>query len=381
MHLDELRGKIDQIDDELLHLFEERMRAVAEVAAYKEEQDLPVVDKKRESEKLGAIAEKVSPELEAYAHIFFDTLFELSRSQQVAARKEHASLTGEIQAAIAHTPNLFPKSASVACQGVEGAYSQLAAERLFQRSNIKYFKTFDSVFSAIENGFCDYGVLPLENSTAGSVTKIYNLMQNRNFKIVRSVRLKIDHTLAAPRGVKREDIREIFSHEQAISQCAGFLEQFGPEVQVTLCENTAAAAEAVARSGRQDAAAICSHHCVGLYDLNCLARDIQDRSNNYTRFICISKRLEIYPGADRTSMMLVLPHRPGSLYKALARFYALGINLNKLESRPLPDRDFEFMFYFDLETSVYAEEFAGLLDSLGEICEECKYLGSYTEVI
>jgi len=381
MQLDELRGKIDQIDDELLHLFSQRMEVAAQIAAYKKERELPVLDRKREAEKLGGIAEKVSPDLEPYAHILFDTLFELSRSHQSTATEVPSPLYQEIQEAIANTPELFPPAATVACQGSAGAYSQLAAERLFKRPGIQYFKTFDSVFSAIENGFCEYGVLPLENSTAGSVTKIYNLMQSCNFKIVRSLRLKIDHNLAAPKGVKQEEIREIFSHEQAITQCAGFLEQLGSHVKVTRCENTAAAAEMVARSDRRDIAAICSHSSTELYDLDCLARDIQDRSNNYTRFICISKRLEIYPGADRTSIMLTLPHRPGSLYKVLARFYALGINLNKLESRPLPDRDFQFMFYFDLETSIYAEEFAKLLDSLQGICEEYKYLGSYTEVL
>jgi len=381
MQLDELRGKIDQIDDELIRLFSERMEVVTQVAAYKKEQGLLALDRKREAEKLAEIAEKVSPDLEPYAHILYDTLFELSRSHQSATTEEPSPLYQEIQEAIANTPNLFPQTATVACQGSIGAYSQLAASKLFKRPNIQYFKTFDSVFSAIENGFCEYGVLPLENSTAGSVTKIYNLMQSRDFKIVRSLRLKVDHNLVVQKGVKREDIREIFSHEQAISQCAGFLEQFGSEVKITRCENTAVAAEMVAESDRRDIAAICSHSCTELYDLDCLARDIQDRSNNYTRFICISKRLEIYPGADRTSIMMTLPHRPGALYKVLARFYALGINLNKLESRPLPDRDFQFMFYFDLETSIYAEEFAKLLDSLQSICEECKYLGSYTEVL
>ncbi|MCL2372402.1 MAG: chorismate mutase [Defluviitaleaceae bacterium] len=378
--LDNFREKIDNIDGELLRLFEERMAVVSDVAAFKKAEGLPVLDTKREAAKLQKISEKAAPGLESYSHILFETLFELSRSHQHASVGD-ASQYNEITDAIANTPQLFPQNATVACQGVEGAFSQLACQRIFKRPNIQYFKTFDSVFSAIENGFCDYGVLPLENSTAGSVTKIYSLMQSRNFKIVRSVRLKVDHNLVAPRGVALGDIKEIFSHEQAISQCAGYLEKLGPGVTITRCENTAAAAEAVATGGRRDAAAICSHSCIKLYDLNCLQRDIQDRSNNYTRFICISKKLEIYPGADRTSIMMVLPHSPGSLYKTLARFYALGINLNKLESRPLPDRDFEFMFYFDLETSVYSEEFVKLLSSLQEFCDEFKYLGSYIEVM
>ena len=137
----------------------------------------------------------------------------------------------------------------------------------------------------------------------------------------------------------------------------------------------------MAQSDRKDVAAIASHSCVALYGLERLAADIQDRSNNYTRFICISKKLEIYPGADKTSLMVVLPHRPGSLYQILARCYALGLNLIKLESRPLPDREFEFMFYFDLETSVYSDEFIRMVDDLSAVCEEFQYLGSYSEVI
>ena len=160
-----------------------------------------------------------------------------------------------------------------------------------------------------------------------------------------------------------------------------YLEKLGKDVKITPCENTAAAAEAVAQSDRKDVAAIASHSCVALYGLERLAADIQDRSNNYTRFICISKKLEIYPGADKTSLMVVLPHRPGSLYQILARFYALGLNLIKLESRPLPDREFEFMFYFDLETSVYSPQFRQLMGELPGLCEEFSYLGSYQEVV
>jgi len=381
MSLDNLRKDIDQIDDELLRLFEQRMDVVGKIAEYKRAQNIPVLDRRREAEKLKALAEKVSPEIQPLAYTLYDMMFELSRSYQSAALQSGSPIAQEIAAAIESTPSLFPESATVACQGMEGAYSQQACDRLFKRPSIQYFKTFDNVFSAIENGFCDYGVLPLENSIAGAVNKIYTLMHSRDFKIVKSVRLKIDHNLVAPPGVKLEDIREVFSHEQAIAQCAGFLEQLGPQVKLTRVENTAAAAEMVAGGGRRDAAAICSHSCIELYGLSCLARDIQDRANNYTRFICISKNLEIYPGADKTSVMMVLPHRPGALYKALARFYALGINLSKLESRPLPERDFQFMFYLDLETSVYSRELALLLDSVQEFCEEFKYLGSYTEVV
>ena len=381
MNLEELRAEIDTIDDNLLQDFAQRMNVVGQIGLEKKSEGLPTLDPAREREKLADIVTKLPPEMEQYGYTLWSMLFEISRSYQSSLNPQPSALRKDIERAIADTQPLFPPAATVACQGVEGAYSQAACEKLFKHPQVMYFKTFESVFSAIENGFCDYAVLPLENSTAGSVKEIYDLMlSHSSFKIVRSTRLKVDHNLVAKKGTKMSDIKEIFSHPQAISQCAKFLDAM-PGVKITACENTAAAAEAVAKSERTDVAAISSYNCVELYGLERLAADIQDRSNNYTRFICISKKLEIYPGADKTSLMLVLPHRPGALYQILGRFYALGMNLIKLESRPLPDREFEFMFYFDLETSVYSDEFIRLVDDLDAICEEFQYLGSYSEVI
>lgn len=381
MDLQEARAKIDEIDHELVKLFEKRMDAAAEIGAYKRANRLPVLDAGREREKLAEVAGSVRENMQTYAQMLYSTLFELSRSYQEELIRQRSALHDEVESAIETTPRLFPANATIACQGTEGAYSQLACERLFKSPMIMYFKSFESVFSAIESGFCKYGILPIENSSAGSVKQVYDLMLRHDFRIVRSVRLKVDHSLLAAPNVKKENIREIFSHQQALDQCAGYLEKLGPDVKITRCENTAMAAEAVARSGRSDVAAIASQSCASLYGLKCVESDIQDRSNNYTRFICISKELEIYPGADRTSVMMTLPHRPGSLCRALSRFYALGINITKLESRPIPERDFQFMFYFDLETSVYSGEFGRMIDDLNAISEEFRYLGSYSEVI
>ena len=380
MNMDELRGRIDAVDDELLRCFAERMDIAGDIARYKAEHGLPVLDERREREKLYAVSEKAPEELQSYAVSLYALLFELSRSRQNRLLHKQSPLAESIQAAIEQTPPLFPEKAAVACQGVEGSNSQIACERLFRLPNELYFSSFDAVFNAIEKGLCRYGVLPLENSTAGSVNAVYDLMTQHNFRIVRSVRIKVDHNLLANPGAKLENIREIYSHEQAISQCAHFLQGL-PNVKVIRCENTAVAARMVAESGRDDVAALSSRACRELYGLDCLAASVQDQGNNFTRFICIAKNLEIYPGADRTSLMMVLPHHPGSLYKVLSRFNALGVNMNKLESRPMPDRNFEFMFYFDLETSVYAPQFTQLMGELPELCEEFTYLGSYSEVV
>ena len=376
MELKDYRDQIDQIDDEIVRLFQQRMDVAAQIAAYKKEHDLPIMQASREREKLADLSGKTREELQSYLRVLYSLLFELSRTYQ--ARGSRTELYERIADAIDNTPKLFPRSTSVACQGVEGAYSQLACERLFAAPNIQYFRSFEGVFSAIEAGFCRYGILPIENSTAGSVKRVYDLMVSHNFSIVRSVRLKVDHCLLAKPG--STEIHEVFSHEQAISQCAEFLKTLG-DIKITRCENTAVAAQTVAASERQDVAALSSRFCAELYGLDILRSGVQDVGNNHTRFICISKQPEIYPGADRTTLMLVLPHKPGSLYKVLARLYALGINLLKLESRPLPDRDFEFLFYLDLETSVYSDEFVQLMCDIGSFCEEFKYLGSYSEVV
>ena len=379
MDLSYYREQIDQIDDELIQLFARRMETAAQIAQWKRQAGKPVMDAGRERAKLLDVMGKCPDEFKDYAVSLYSLLFELSRSYQHRILDSSSALTEQISAAIAHTAPLFPKTASVACQGVEGAYSQLACEKLFRLPNIFYFNSFDAVFSAIEKGLCRYGIIPLENSTAGSVNKVYDLMMRHNFRIVRSVRLKVDHNLLVKPGTKLEDIQEIYSHEQAINQCARYLQKFSG-VKIIPCENTAMAAKYVSEAGG-GAAALSSRSCAKLYGLTCLEESVQDQGNNYTRFICISKDLEIYPGADRTSLMLVLPHTPGSLYKVLSRFYALGINLNKLESRPLPERDFEFMFYFDLDTPVYSPQFIQLMGELQNICEEFNYLGSYSEVI
>lgn len=380
MDLSDYRKQIDQIDDELVKLFSRRMETAANIAQCKRDMGKPVMDAKREREKLLDLVGKCPDKFKDYTASLYSLIFELSRSYQNRILGTGSQLTEQIQSAIENTPQLFPANATVACQGVEGAYSQLACEKLFRLPSIFYFSNFDAVFSAIEKGLCQYGVIPLENSTAGSVNKVYDLMMRHNFRIVRSVRLKVDHNLLVKPGTRLSDIKEIYSHEQAINQCAGYLQKFSG-VKIIPCENTAVAAKYVAQSETGDVAALSSRSCMKLYGLECLESSVQDRGNNFTRFICISKELEIYPGADRTSLMLVLPHTPGSLYKVLSRFYALGINLNKLESRPLPERNFEFMFYFDLDTSVYSPQFIQLMGEMETISEEFSYLGSYSEVI
>ncbi len=380
MDLTDYRKQIDGIDEKLVKLFEERLDIATGVAEYKRKNRMPVFDPAREREKLRDIGARVREDTRPYAEKLYSTIFELTRSHERKLLSGESALQKKVKEALAGTDPLFPERPLVACQGVEGAFSQQACEKIFQNPGILYMSTFEGVFRAIDQGLCRYGVLPVENSTAGSVNRIYDLMMKYDFNIVRSTRVKVDHCLLANPGAKIEDIKEIVSHEQAIAQCEGFLKSLSG-VKVTPVENTALAAKMIYESGRTDIAALSSRKCADLYQLSCLMSSVQDSASNYTRFICISKKLEIYPGADRTSVMLVLAHRPGSLYRALGQFYALGINLAKLESRPLPNSDFEFMFYFDLDTSVYSDEFMQMIGDIEDMCSQFKYLGSYSEVI
>lgn len=379
MEIDSLREEINQIDKQLTDAFEGRMRLALEIAKYKKENDLPVLDPAREREVVNRAVERTSPEIGMYTKLLYNTLFDLSRSYQERLLAGEGELQNRLVSAAERTERLFPKQATVACQGVEGAYSQQATDKLFALPNILYFKRFEGVFQAIESGLCRYGVLPIENSSYGSVTEVYDLMRRHHFSIVRGVRLKIDHRLLGRPGAKLSSVREIISHEQALGQCGEFLKSL-PNVKITVCENTAMAAELVAASGRNDIAAISSPACAALYGLETVKEDIADSDSNFTRFICIAKELEIYPGANQMSLMLNVEHKPGALYAMIAKFAALGLNLTKLESRPIPGTDFEFMFYFDLDASVYDEDALRLLSQLDAGPEQFTFLGAYTEI-
>ena len=380
MDISELREQINEIDHEIVELYGRRMETARAIGRYKREHNLPVLDSERERSLLNKVAEQAGEENEQGVRALYHLLIDHSRMRQEMDGHPGSPLGQQIREIVAAMPAIFPEKAMIACQGVEGAYSQLACEKMIRYPSILYCRTFENVFGAIESGLCQYGILPIENSLAGSVNSVYDLMIRHHCYIVRSVRIKIDHTLLALPGTRMDEIREIYSHEQAIQQCSAFLSRH-KEWHVNVCTNTAAAARMVAESGRRDAAAISSGHCAALYGLECPSSDIQNNSNNHTRFICISKKPEIYPGADHTSLMLVLPNHPGSLYQLLSRFNALDINLIKLESRPLPGRDFEFMFYFDLEASVGSPTFSRLIEELDITLNQFSYLGSYSEIV
>ena len=376
MDMKDFRAQIDEIDSGIIDLITRRFAVVRDIAAYKAKNNVPIYDPARERQKLNDLANSVGEELAPAMDALFSLIFDLSRSEQHRIFSGPSPIKAAIQLAMANTPAQFPLRPLVACQGVEGAYSQMACERLFPSGSIMYFSYFENVCSAVEQGLCRYGILPIENSTAGSVTQVYDLMADHKFYIARDYKLKINHQLLVKSGTKLEDIKEIYSHNQAIGQCSQFLKEHS-DIKINIVQNTAVAARMIADSDRNDIAAISSSDCRQLYGLDSIPVRIQNTDHNYTRFICITKELRIYPGASKTSIMLALGHRPGALADTLAKFASLELNLTKIESRPIAGSDFEFMFYLDFEASVYSEEVVKLLCQLDSEQSDFAYLGTY----
>ena len=379
MDLTKLREEIDAVDGQLLQLFLERMRIGEQIAAEKRENELPVLNKEREREILARVQAEAG-EMEPYAYQLFTTLIELNKARQSQINAQPSRVRPIIEKSLAAEEQVFPRTGLVACQGVEGANSQAACDKLLPRGNIMYVKSFEAVFDAVESGLCKFGVLPIENSANGSVRMVYDLLQRKRFSIVRATTLHIRHELMAKPGTKLGDITEIYSHEQAIGQCSRYLATLNGKVKVTPVANTAIAAKMVAEGVNPHAAAISSHACTELYGLVTLKEDIQDSDNNYTRFICIEKNPVIYAGANKISLILDCKNEPGALNSLLAKIAAYGVNTCKIESCPVSGRNFEFIFFFDLDASVREDGVLPMLEELERISESFTFLGNYAVV-
>ena len=379
MDLQDIRREIDTIDDQLAELFARRMECSRQVAMAKRATGRAIRDRAREREIINRLTRQVGDECAPYIRTLYAQILDLSRSYQSAQGDYRGRLSAMIERGLAETTGkALPTHALVACQGMEGSYQQQACEKLFQYPDILYFNSFDGVFSAVEKGMCQYGILPIENSTAGSVTQVYDLMEKHHFYICGAQKLRIDHRLLRRDAASLTPIAEVVSHEQALRQCSRYLEAH-PEIKVTPMENTATAAAYVAQSERDDIAAIASRSCAELYGLEIADNDVSNSQYNYTRFICISRRLEIYPSARKISLMLDLAHEPGALSAVVSRLALAGVNLLKLESRPIPGREFEFQFFFDMAASVADPDTVRLLGELEAHCERFVFLGCYDE--
>lgn len=380
MKLEDLRAGIDQIDDQIVALYAQRMNLAKQIAAAKKTDGTAISNSLREKSILSRVVNRVDEDIKLYTKQVFNTLFETSKAYQNSLIEIPSNLKDNIKKVLESGAKSFPLQATVACQGIEGAYSSIAAEKAFAISDLVYFKDFEGVFSAVNKGLCEFGVLPIDNSLVGSVNAVYDLMRKNRFYIVRSVKLKINHCLMAKKGTKLSDVKEIFSHEQAIAQSSELIKSLGG-VTVTMCPNTAVAAKMVAQSQRSDIACISSVECASIYNLSILESNVQNKANNYTRFIIIAKQMQIYEDSDKISIMVNLPNEVGSLNKLLNKFYTLSLNLTKLESRPILDTTFEYSFYFDFDAKIEKTEVQNLLSELDNTTQQFVFLGCYKEIM
>ena len=380
--LNEIRSKINGIDSQLKKLLIERLDAVSEVADYKKAHGLPVHDPARERQIISAMTAGEDYENALYISMFYSNLFEIAKTREVfkMSDEDDEGVREIIKKALSSTPDIIPASALTACQGIEGAYSQSAATKLLTRPQLLFYPSFSEVLDAVQSGSVRYGVIPIENSIAGSVSGVYEMTSERGLYIIRAVRLHITHSLLAKRGAKLNEIKRIYSHQQAIAQCSAFLGTL-KDIEIIPCSNTAVAAKKAA--GSEACAAICSPECRDIYGIDYVdgvPEMIADNFNNHTRFVCISNTPEIYPGADKMTMLATLQHKPGALYSLIAEFAAAGINLTKLESRPIPGRDFEYRFILDFKASVYSDRDIAVVNDISRRYG-AKFLGAYSEII
>ena len=375
MDLLELRNEIDKLDDELIPLLLKRMDISRQVAEYKVQNGIPVLNEQRELEILEDVASKCGEQGEVIKTVF-SAIMDASRALQ------HKIIGGgvELRNLISNAKcekNLTANGEPIACQGVQGAYSGEAAKALFPDSPIDFHKQFEDVFEAVNQNKARFGIIPVENSTAGSVHESYDLIMKYKFFIVGAYDLRVDHCLCAKPGVKFEDIENVYSHTQALSQCNIFLKNF--DFTGITFSNTAAAAKFVSESEKNNIAAICSESAAKKYGLKIIRKGIQNVTNDTTRFIVISKELVIDEDAEKISLIFSAPHRTGSLYRVLGRFSMTGLNLTKLESRPVANGRFDYYFYVDILGSVRDEQTLDLLCALSDELPEFSFLGNYYE--
>ena len=370
MDLQELRCGIDGIDSEILALFMKRMELCKGVAEYKKLHNMPVFQGGREQQIIDRIKTLTGdPELEAGTAALFTTIMDISKILQnrkiLAESPEYSYSVPDFQAA-----------SRIGCQGTAGANSETAARLIFGEKPLIFHKTFEDVFAAVQSGELDYGVLPVHNSTAGSVNSTYDLMAKYSVYTVREVCVEINHCLAAREDIPLDSVKTVYSHPQAISQCCDFLTAQG--LRTAEYGNTATAAKMVSESDpAENLAAICSVDCAQRLGLKVLARNIADCSVNRTRFVCIARELQVAPESDAVSVMLKIPHTEGSLYRLLTKFYVNGMNLLRIESRPIKDGSFDVMFYLDFSGRPDDPSVKAVMNDLAENLEYFRFLGTF----
>lgn len=365
--LTDYRNKIDEIDKTLISLFEERMETAYKIALYKKNNNLGVLQKGREQEVINkAIANLTNHDLDEFATSFMNDLMSISRAYQAKfVSTESVSSTSHL------TPDV------VGFQGVSGAYSEEALIAFFgENQNRKAYDDFEDVFLALKNDDIKYGVLPIENSDAGAVSDVYDLLLKYGFHIVGEKVIAISHNLIATKGAKLSDITEIYSHPQGIMQCSNFLKS-NKQCKVVPFANTAMAAQYVMEQNSPHLAAIASKRAAEIYNLDIIKPAVNNATDNNTRFIIISKDNKSIKTPNKVSVVFSLEHEAGTLYRLISYFAENNINMNKIESRPSKDKAWKYVLYVDFEGTLEDKNTEEALNRIRTDAEFFNLLGCY----
>ncbi len=369
MDLSEYRKQLDDIDRQLVELFEKRMEVSGRIADYKAENQIPVYDAARERQKLDAVEQLAT---EAYSKASVRDLFE--QIMAISRRVQYVKLAGQgrgVDLGFEKIPELPMKDVKVVYQGVEGSYGHAATLRYFgDQADIYHVLTFEEAMQEVQEGRADYAVLPIENSSAGAVTDNYDLLLKYHNYIVAEIFLPVSHALLTRQEADISQIRTVFSHPQGLMQCSDFLNAQKEWKQVSLV-NTAVAARKVMEDGDPTQAAVASEIAGKLYGLKVLRSSIQNNKQNTTRFMILSRRPVYRADASRISICFELPHRCGTLYNMLGHFIFNDVNMVMIQSRPVAGRNWEYRFFIDIEGNL---EDAGIQNALSGIAAEARNL-------
>lgn len=375
MDLLELRGQLDQIDEKIVQLYEERMEICSQVADYKIETGKKVLDKAREEEKLNKVRSLAHSEFNAHGvQELFEQIMAMSRKLQYNKLSEQGAY-GKLP--FIGVDKLDTEQARVVFQGAEGAYSQIAMMRYFgENVNCFHVDSFRDAMCAIEEGSADYAVLPIENSTAGIVNEIYDLLAEYENYIVGEQIIKIEHCLLGLPGTELAQIRTVFSHPQSLMQSERYLNVHDGWKQISM-QNNAFAARKVSEDGDHSQAAIASEQAAKIYGLDILERGVNQSDTNSTRFIIVTNQKIFLKDAKKVSLCLEVPHESGSLYHILSHFIYNNLNMTKIESRPIEGRNWEYRFFIDFEGNLADGAVKNALRGLREEAQNMRILGNY----
>ena len=373
--LGELRAQLDQVDDEIVRLYEERMKLCEAVGEYKVRTGSKVFDRQREREKLADVAAKVSTDFNKKGiQELYQQLMSMSRKLQYQQLVQAGAL-GRLP--FIQIDSLDKENARIVFQGTEGAYSQAAMQAYFGKDcNSFHVRTFRDAMYAIEEGAADYAVLPIENSTAGAVAQMYDLLVEFENYIVGETILPITHTLAGLPGTNLGDIRRVYSKAEALMQTSRFLDEHSDWQQISVA-NTAIAAQKILEDGDKSQAAVCSAYAARIHGLSVLKEGINDDASNSTRFIVVTNQKVFLKEARKISLCLELPHESGSLYHLLSHFIYNDLNMTKIESRPIEGRRWEYRFFIDFEGNLAEAGVKNAIRGLREESRSLKILGNY----